>query len=265
MKRFPPLALASCLAFVPLLGAPASVRADDVSVTLSGSRESMARQNRIAREESYSFLRTPEQVRRYVENGHLVPLPGGEDYAVIAGYPYARPVVRAFIERLSAGYRDACGERMVVTSLTRPSSRQPGNASPLSVHPAGMAVDLRYPANTNCRSWLSGELLRLEAAGLLDATLERTPPHFHVAVFPAPYAAWEQRLMADSVAAEAIRLLEEAVAARDADADAQLADGWGPDADDAGTHAAGSHKAGSPLATSIVRAAAWIARLVLPV
>src|SRR5690606_660185 len=123
----------------------------EVSVTLRGSRASMLRQNRIAKEEAYSFLRTTKQVRSSVEDGSLVPLDGNEDYQVIAGHPFARPVVRAFVERLSAGYHEACGEQLVVTSLTRPAGRQPRNASPLSVHPAGMAVDLRVSRDAGCR------------------------------------------------------------------------------------------------------------------
>lgn len=242
--RFTALAAAACL-----LAAPAMLSATEVEVTLSGSRGSMLRQNGIARAESYSFLRTPAQVRSYVEQGYLVPLPGSETYRVIAGYPYARPVIRAFIERLSANYMDACGEPLVVTSLTRPSTRQPRNASPLSVHPAGMAVDLRVSARAACRGWLMRELLQLEEAGVLDATLERNPPHFHVAVFPSPYNAYELGIVADSVMTEAVRLLEEAVAAREAMALAMEAP-------------AGLSEA--PRAPVIVRLGAWLARLILP-
>jgi hypothetical protein len=255
--RLLPLALA-----IVVLAAPAGVRADEVGVTLSGSRASMLRQNRIAKEESFTFLRTTSQVLSYVNNGHLVPLTGNENYAVIAGHPYARPVVRTFIERLARDYRDGCGERLVVTSLTRPATRQPSNASPLSVHPAGMAVDLRYSANAACRGWLSLELLRLETAGLLDATLERSPPHFHVAVFPRAWEIHEQRLAGDSISAEAIRLLEEAVAARNAVGGASL------DAAHEHEHAVvmeEEHPGISGLATSLVRFAAFLARIVLPV
>lgn len=254
MTRIPLLALGLSAG---LLGNPAAAIAapspDEVSVSLSGSRASMLRQNRIAREESYTFLRTPAQIRAYVEAGNLVPLPGNENYGVNASQPFARPVVRAFIERLADGYREACDERMVVTSLTRATTRQPRNASPLSVHPAGMAVDLRYPANPTCRSWLSGELLRLEAAGVIDATLERNPPHFHVAVFPAPYEAYEQRIAGDSISAEAIRLLEEAVAAREALGEASLDDEYA------------EARVVPRLAAPLVKLAAWVSRLVLPV
>ena len=95
--------------------------------------------------------------------------------------------MKTFIERLSDQYRDACGERLVVTSLTRPITRQPPNASAISVHPTGMAVDLRRSDSSGCRQWLETVLLDLEGKGVLEATREQYPPHYHVAVFPNPY------------------------------------------------------------------------------
>jgi len=206
MNRVSPLLLAVCIA-----AAPSALHADDadasVKVTLSGSHASMLRQNRIAKEEAYSFLRYPNQVLRFVDDGYLIELPGNEDYRVLAGYPYARPAVRSFVERLADRYVDACGERLVVTSLTRPTTRQPGNASPLSVHPAGMAVDLRVSALSSCRNWLGTELLSLEANGLVDGTREFRPPHFHVAVFPEQYAVYDDsmRIVEAAAAQDALR------------------------------------------------------------
>ena len=56
-----------------------------------------------------------------------------------------------------------------------------------------MAVDLRYSPNRNCRAWLERVLTELEGEGVLEATRERYPAHYHVAVFPNPYAAYVQR------------------------------------------------------------------------
>jgi hypothetical protein len=174
-------------------------------VTLRGSRGSMERQHQVARAHDYTFLRSPAQVRDFVEAGRLVEVRGNGDYEVARGvsFPYARQELLTFVERLSEQYRGACGERLVVTSLTRPASRQPGNAHPLSVHPAGMAVDLRISDRAACRSWLEGTLLSLEERELLDVTRERNPPHYHVAVFPEPYMAHVQRLVAEDSAAAA--------------------------------------------------------------
>jgi hypothetical protein len=260
MKRFPLLLAATCVLAAPPLLPAVALAADDVEVTLRGSRASMLRQNRIAKEESFSFLRTPTQVRRFVDDGHLVHVPGSGDYSVIAGYPYARPIVLSFIERLGADYHAACGEKLVVTSLTRPAARQPRNASPLSVHPAGMAVDLRVSGQAECRDWLARELLALEEMGVLDATREYSPPHFHIAVFPTSYQRYDQTMTALAAAEEATRLLEEAVARRlaeeaAADAAAELA------------AAAGSTTLALPLALPhrLVRVGIRVARLVLSV
>ena len=169
-----------------LLASGASASAQ---TTLKGSRTAMKKQNTIAqKQEDYSFLRTSGDVRRFVEKGLLVPVTAG-DAVRLAGvsFPYTRPAVKTFIERLGPQYRAACGERLVVTSLTRPLSRQPRNASDLSVHPAGMALDLRSPRKTSCRRWLENTLVSLEKKGVLEATRERNPAHYHVAIFPSQY------------------------------------------------------------------------------
>ncbi|MFQ5350023.1 MAG: DUF5715 family protein [Thermoanaerobaculia bacterium] len=186
------LSAGAALALVALLF-PAA-RATEAA-TLSGSRSSVGRQNHQARRHEYTFIRTPGQVKRFVANGWLVPVRGNSDYTLYAvSYPYARPEVRLFIERLSRQYRASCGEQLVVTSLTRPTSRQPRNASPLSVHPTGMAVDLRRSWKYSCRRWLESTLLYLEARGVLEAARERRPPHYHIALFPKPYASYVANL-----------------------------------------------------------------------
>lgn len=135
-----------------------------------------------------TFLRTASQVHDFAGKDRLERLTGNENYSVgRVSFPYARTSVRLFIERLSAQYRAATGEVLVITSLTRPTSMQPRNASPLSVHPTGIAVDLRIPTNRGARAWLEKTLLSLERTGVLDATRERRPPHYHVAVFPDEY------------------------------------------------------------------------------
>ncbi|MEE8130832.1 MAG: DUF5715 family protein [Vicinamibacterales bacterium] len=159
--------------------------------SLRGSPASLEQQNRQARRHDFTYLRESAQVHRFVDAGLLVRVLNREDYVLKdVSFPFARPEVKLFVERLSGQYRRACGEPLVVTSLTRPKSHQPRNASPDSVHPTGMALDLRRPRNSACRRWLEDTLLYLEARMILDATLERGPPHYHVAVFPRDYAAY---------------------------------------------------------------------------
>jgi hypothetical protein len=112
-------------------------------------------------------------------------------------FPYSRDAVKLFVERLARDYRAATGDRLVVTSLTRPVSRQPRNASPLSVHPTGMAVDFRVPKKLAHRRWLERTLLSLENRNVLDATRERHPAHYHVAVFPREYSRYVAALSAN--------------------------------------------------------------------
>ena len=158
---------------------------------LRGSPASMRHQHEIALSEDYTFLRTASQVREFASVGRLDTVAGNADYVVNrVSFPYARPEVVSFIERLAREYWRATGEQLVVTSLTRPTALQPRNAHKLSVHPAGMAVDLRVPFKPSQRAWLESKLLELEEAGVLDVTRERTPPHYHVAVFPGEFREW---------------------------------------------------------------------------
>jgi hypothetical protein len=155
---------------------------------LGGSPESMEDQHEIAVEADYSFLRKPSDVEHLVELGRLVDVEGNDEYSLSnVSFPVARPEVRAFVESLAADYHDEFGFQLVVTSLTRPLSLQPPNAHELSVHPAGMAVDLRVPAAATRKAWLEARLLGLEDAGAIDVTREMHPSHYHVAVFADKY------------------------------------------------------------------------------
>ena len=163
--------------------------------SLEGSTPSLDRQNRVARQHDFTFIDSPERLRYFASQGWLVEVRPTYDFALHAvSFPFARPEVDLFIRRLSSQYRAACGEQLVVTSLTRPTTRQPRNASDRSVHPTGMALDLRYSRNGVCRTWLERVLQDLERGGVLEATRERNPVHYHVAIFPTQYSAYVDRL-----------------------------------------------------------------------
>lgn len=159
--------------------------------TLLGSRATMERQNLAAVNYGYSFMQTSGEVMKHVEQGYLIKV-GTTRHLDLhqVSFPYARAQVKLFVDRLSTQYHSACGEKLTVTSLTRPINKQPANASQASVHPTGMAVDLRIPPRGKCRSWLENTLLSLEKTGVLDVTRERNPPHYHVAVFTEDYASY---------------------------------------------------------------------------
>lgn len=180
-----------------------------VPVSLSGSLDRMVRQYSVAQQAGYAFARTPNEMALLEALGDLVRLYGNEDYGFREGVRsmLARPEMAIFITRLARDYRAECGEKLVVTSLTRPLNRQPRNAHPLSVHPAGIAVDLRVSRSAHCRVWLEATLLALEEEGLLDGIRERSPPHYHVALFPDAYMDHIRPVMAAERSAERARTM----------------------------------------------------------
>src|SRR5687768_5472422 len=73
--------------------------------SLRGSRASIDRQNREARQHDFTFMRRPAQVDRFVDAGLLVPLENDEHYRLHdVSFNVARPEVKLFVERLSAQY-----------------------------------------------------------------------------------------------------------------------------------------------------------------
>lgn len=188
-----------------LWGLPAHADVYEVPVSLRGSAASMVRQNSVARTAGLEFVQTHSEEILLEALGEFVRLEGNADYGFRAGETsaLARPELRMFIERVAGEYRTTCGEKLIVTSTTRPVSEQPSNAHELSVHPTGIAVDLRVSASASCRAWLETTLLGMETRGLLDVTREHHPPHYHVALFPEHYVAYERALRDAVMLAEA--------------------------------------------------------------
>ena len=156
--------------------------------TLKGSRESMQKQYRTAISYGFAFVQTASSLNSVIGTNRLSRV-SPDRYLDLhdVSYPYAVPGTKLFLSRLSAQYYSMCGERLIVTSLLRPRDRQPANSVANSVHPTGMAVDLRIPKSSKCRSWLENTLLSLERENVVDVTRERYPPHYHVAVYARDY------------------------------------------------------------------------------
>jgi hypothetical protein len=136
-------------------------------------------------------LESESQLQWFIKNDLLVELVSEMNYHVAPmelGRPYVRPAVRVFVQQLSRNLFAECGERLVITSALRFTTRQPKNSIPESVHPTGMAIDIRSPEK-KCLKDFEAELLYLEAKGLIQANRERWPVHYHVSVFPEQYMA----------------------------------------------------------------------------
>lgn len=163
--------------------------------TLKGSAESINKQYRTAISYGYSFVNTARSLKSHMHTNDLLRVSQDRYLALHdVSYPYAVPGTKLFLSRLSAQYYSMCGEKLTVTSLLRPRDRQPANSVARSVHPTGMAVDMRIPSKPKCRTWLENTLLSLEREGILDVTRERYPPHYHVAVYARDYETRVARL-----------------------------------------------------------------------
>jgi hypothetical protein len=199
-----------------LSGATATV-AEANSASLRGSRAQMVQQNTVAKQHGLSFYRTPADIQAGIARGDLVELTGNANYDVadFVRHPYAHPAAKLFVERLAGQYREACGQKLVVTSAVRPENGQPGNAHALSVHPAGMAIDLRVSDRATCRAWLENALMNMERRGVINGIREHHPPHYHVAVYPEQYLAYAAERAAEEpqVAAEPVAEQVEVAAA----------------------------------------------------
>lgn len=181
--RVPALPTRAALGLALLLTLPAAGAAQ----SLRGSRGSVRRSYHYAERHDLTFIRTVSEVRRAVRDGDIVRLrPNGDFTLKRVSFPYVTPTTYTFVRRLAAQYRAACGTPLVITSAMRPEDRQPANSSSRSLHPTGIAIDIHRPGGA-CLGWLRRTLLALEDRGVVDATEEHHPPHFHVNVFGQRY------------------------------------------------------------------------------
>jgi hypothetical protein len=158
---------------------------------LHGSKESVEKMYSFAEAHGLTFYLTPTNLDSAIKRGRLVRLDGGGNYGMKSdvGFSYATREAREFVIAFAPQYQAACGAQMLVTSAARPMSKQPRNANPHSVHPTGIAVDIRRPPAGPCLNWLRATLATLENRGLIEATEERHPVHIHIAVLVPPGSA----------------------------------------------------------------------------
>lgn len=154
------------------------------SASLRGSARSVDKQVIAARRSGLKRYKSRKQVLRAIRKGHLKRVKATY-YLELSNvsYPYAHPKLHSLLNKLGRLYYKHCRTPLVITSLTRPINEQPRNGSKRSVHPAGIAADLRVPPHV-CRKWLRNTLLSWESQGLIEATREKRPPHFHIVVMP---------------------------------------------------------------------------------
>ena len=177
-------------ALVAVAPAAHTQRAAREPEALRGSKASVEKMYDFAESHRYPFYLTPFTLDDAIAKGKLVPLTGDQNYELTrgVGFSYSTVEAREFVKQFAPQYLAVCGAPLTVTSAARPMSRQPHNANPHSVHPTGIAVDIRRPYPGPCLTWLRNALAELETRGFVEATEEHHPVHLHVAVLAAPGA-----------------------------------------------------------------------------
>lgn len=158
----------------------------------------LAAENRAARAENLSRMKSRQMVARFRRAGLLVPVPAATRTFYVARVPpplrVTRPWTRRFLQQVAAAFHALFDEPLRVTSLTRTVPRQHAlrlvnvNAAPVrgpvqSTHLTGAALDIsRHGLSPAQVQWLRTVLGRLERRRLVYAAEERREPHFHVFV-----------------------------------------------------------------------------------
>lgn len=149
---------------------------------VGGCQTSSLQQHSYALKQNLTFVTSAAEYQTLIAQGHFVRLKGPH-LQVLAKRPYALPSTVSFMQEMSAAYQaTGCGQ-VVVKDAVRLMSERPPNGSWYSVHPAGMAIDIRirYIA-PECADWLRMYVRQKEAAGAVDGTHELHPEHLHIVV-----------------------------------------------------------------------------------
>ncbi len=163
-------------------------------VSLVGGEVSSSEQQYRYAEQSGAVIITSDNFDELVRSGGLVKLEGPNIRLMSTRViQYVIPSTRDFVLQLAYEFgQQGCGELVVNDALRVAGNRMPSAASSFSVHPRGMAVDIRVNGiGERCETWMNTYLLQNEAEGKVDATREhwkvvrgqRVPnPHFHLVV-----------------------------------------------------------------------------------
>jgi hypothetical protein len=159
--------------------------------SLRGGRAPRAEAYQEAKKHQVPFVSSEAEIKTLLQQDRLVRLVSETHFEVDeqVSYPYVLPEVRIFAQRMGEYLHEVCGERMVITSALRLTTQKLRNSISDTVHPTGMALDIRLPPR-KCRKWFEARKKYLEYKGVIQATRERWPPHYHVVVYPKQYAMY---------------------------------------------------------------------------
>src|SRR4051794_17849734 len=130
-RRAPYRLLVASLALVAVASPLAAQRRARFPDELRGSKESVQKMYDFAQSHALPFYLTPTNLKAAIAAGKLVQLTGDASYEVTraVGFSYATPEAKQFVTAFAPLYLAACGTPLIVTSLARPTSRQPRNSN----------------------------------------------------------------------------------------------------------------------------------------
>ena len=116
--------------------------------SLRGGTRSLDLQNRVARQHDFTYIATPAQVERFVNEGYLVQVPASADYVLHEiSFPYARSEVKLFISARPPVPEApaASGSSSRANPTEEPAAEE---APPRAPSTDGMALDFAVPPET---------------------------------------------------------------------------------------------------------------------
>lgn len=169
---------------------------------LLGSRELEVWLNLEANRLNLARVEDDKDLQHFVEPGYLLPIPSTVciDKRLEEKWRFVMPQTAYFLGDLGTKFKLLTGKCLTVTSAVRTISRQKEiivkeknpNAAPAegprkSLHFTGATVDItKLPLkDPDELEWLRKELVKLEKAGVINATEECRQSVFHITVFPA--------------------------------------------------------------------------------
>ncbi len=186
-------------------------KGSSVPAELRGGESAQKRHNRAANAENLTRLDDRDDLKRFIAQGHLVPIAdatayyldavGGHDPGHEDLYRHARPWTKRFLDKELADGHAKFGHRFKVTSLVRTKVYQGricrarnraaicgGSWWEQSLHLTGATVDVsKEGMSAKTLAWMRKRLISLQRQGLVAAIEERGA--FHVFVRKAYGAA----------------------------------------------------------------------------
>lgn len=173
---------------------------DDKAISLKGSADSLAWQNKIADEQKLPRVIDDKELEQLKRSGVLVRMPEAFriDPRLNQKWQWVLPEAARFLEDLGVQFINHFGRFFKTTSAIRTLARQleiakegnpnaelPAEGPRRTVHNTGATVDIsKIDMNEEELKWMRKELLRLEKLQVIEATEEDFKQKcFHIMVF----------------------------------------------------------------------------------